>query len=235
MSGRKALPSQKRTTDVRPIPPEQTEALRNAILASGSPCKQRDAMLVSLVSYAGLRPEEALALRWEDVSAGSIRVAHANANGVIGRTKTETPRTVPLIPTLADDLHGWCKLLTAQQASERHRKATGKPKANALVIAQPDGSPWMTAAYGNWRARVFKKHLPADAHPTPRRSGTSPTPAESAPSSSSATTPTRLSALRSSSGFSGMTTIWPSRNWWSRRGTRPSMSGTGSPSDSARR
>lgn len=90
LSGRKALPSQKRTTDVRPIPPEQTKALRNAILASGSPFKQRDAILVSLIAYAGLRPEEALALRWENVSAGTIRVEHANADGTIGRTKTKT-------------------------------------------------------------------------------------------------------------------------------------------------
>lgn len=72
---------------------------------------------------------------------------------------------MPLIPTLVDDLAGWRGLLTAQKAPERHRKATGKPKPGDLVIAQPGGSPWTTADYGNWRARIFEKHIPADAHP----------------------------------------------------------------------
>lgn len=164
LSGKKALPSQKRTTDVRPIAPEVTEALRANILTSGSPFKQRDAVLVSLLAYAGLRPEEALALRWENVKKDSIRVEHANADGVIGRTKTEQRRTVkPIIPALRDDLDAWRGRLVEQKKPERHRKVIGAPKPGDLVIAQPGGSAWTTADYGNFRARVFKKQLPDDA------------------------------------------------------------------------
>lgn len=164
LSGKKALPSQKRTTDVRPIAPEVTEALRANILKSQSPYRQRDAVLVSLIAYAGLRPEEALALTWENVKKDSIRVEHANADGVIGRTKTEYRRTVrKLIPALVDDIDAWRAKLTAQTEPERHRAATGAPKPGDLVVAQPDGSPWTRSDYANFRRRVFKKWLPDDA------------------------------------------------------------------------
>lgn len=151
LSGRKALPSQKRMSDVRPIPPEQTEALRRAILRSRSPHKLRDATLVSLIAYAGLRPEEALALKWQNVHDDTLRVEFANADGEVGKTKTEARRTVPMIPALADDLKAW-------------RKTQSKPKGGDLVIAQTDGAPWSKTDYGNFRARVFHKHLPDDAH-----------------------------------------------------------------------
>jgi integrase len=156
LRGKGALPSQSRTTDIRPIPPEQTEALRRNILASRSPFKERDAMLVSLIAYAGLRPEEALALCWEHVGTDSLRVEHANANGEITRTKTGWRRTVrPLIPALADDLADW-------------REKSKNTAKHDLIICHPDGTPLATADYGNWRGRVFKKHLPDDAHPTAR-------------------------------------------------------------------
>jgi len=158
LSGSGALPSQARITDVRPMPPEQTEELRRAILAMQSPewRKARDAMLVVLIAYAGLRPEEALALKWTNVKPKTLRVEHANANGVIGATKTGWRRTVSgLIPTLVDDLKEW-------QAITPHGKA------GDLVIPQEDGSPWTRADYGNWRGRIFRKFLPADVHPGTR-------------------------------------------------------------------
>ncbi len=152
LSGKRALPSQKRQSDVRPIPPEVTEKLRAAILRSRSPHRQRDAMLVSLLAYAGLRPEEALALTWDNVKPTTLRVEHANADGQITKTKTDQRRTVKaLIPALVDDLAGW-------------RRTSDRTKPSDLVIGQPDGSPWTKTDYGNFRARVFKKHLPAEAH-----------------------------------------------------------------------
>ena len=54
-----------------------------------------------------------------------------------------------LVPTLLHDLREW-KL-----------RSGGNPRD--LVVAQPDGSPWSRSDYGNFRARVFKKHLPDDA------------------------------------------------------------------------
>lgn len=156
LRGKGALPSQTRTTDIRPIPPEQTETLRSNILASGSPYKHRDAMLVSLIAYAGLRPEEALALRWEHWQGDALRVEHANADGTITRTKTGWRRTVrPLISPLVDDLTAW-------KAKTKHG-AKGD-----LIICTSNGAALATADYANFRRRVFKKHLPSDAHATAR-------------------------------------------------------------------
>ena len=53
--------------EVRPLAPATVEALRQA---SGA----RDATRISVLAYAGLRPQEALALRWEDVRERTILV-----------------------------------------------------------------------------------------------------------------------------------------------------------------
>jgi integrase len=60
------LPSQKRKEEVQPIWADETEAIRCAMLASKSPHALRNATLISVLAYAGLRPAEALALRWGD-------------------------------------------------------------------------------------------------------------------------------------------------------------------------
>jgi integrase len=48
-----------RRSEIRPIPPSAVERMR----AASTP---RDAALISVLAYAGLRPGEALALRWAD-------------------------------------------------------------------------------------------------------------------------------------------------------------------------
>ena len=63
-----------------------------------------DATLVSLLAYAGLRPGEALALRWDDVRSRTILVQNALALGEVKDTKTRElaacgfspPRSRPL-------------------------------------------------------------------------------------------------------------------------------------------
>jgi integrase len=49
-----------RRSEVKPLPPRVVEKLR----AASTP---RDSMLISILAYSGLRPGEALALRWGDV------------------------------------------------------------------------------------------------------------------------------------------------------------------------
>jgi integrase len=88
------LPSQKRKSPMRPLWPDDTEAIRRAILARKTPNALRDATLVSVMAYAGLRPEEALALAWEHVGKSTIRVERANTNGSFNQTKTGHHRTV---------------------------------------------------------------------------------------------------------------------------------------------
>ena len=66
--------------------------------------RQRDATLVSVLAYTGLRPGEALALTWRDVRAATLLVEHAgDSAGQQQSTKTEHARTVRLLEPLAHD------------------------------------------------------------------------------------------------------------------------------------
>lgn len=85
------LPRATRKRFVRPLAPVTVEAIRARLLAAG---QLRDAMLVSVLAYAGLRPEEARALRWEDVGERTIRVQRAAAGSTVKETKTDEIRTV---------------------------------------------------------------------------------------------------------------------------------------------
>jgi integrase len=87
------LPAARQTRHVRPLPPADVEAMRSRLLADG---RLLDATLVSVLAYAGLRPEEARALRWSDVGERTIRVERAAAGSAIKATKTGKIRTVRL-------------------------------------------------------------------------------------------------------------------------------------------
>ena len=67
-----------------PLTPALVEAIRARLLA------ERDvlsATLVSVLAYAGLRPEEALALQPSHIRARTLLVQQANANGTIKEIK----------------------------------------------------------------------------------------------------------------------------------------------------
>ncbi len=81
-------PPQRRERAVRPMPPDQVEQMRGHLLARG---RMRDAVLVSVLAYAGLRPGEALALTWGDIRERTILVERALALGRIKTTKTGQP------------------------------------------------------------------------------------------------------------------------------------------------
>jgi integrase len=138
------LPSQKRKSPMRPLWPADTEAIRRAILARKTPYSLRDATLVSVLAYAGLRPEEALALAWEHIGKNTIKVVRANTNGSFNQTKTGHHRTVPhLIQPLMDDLTAW-------------REACPDSSPAALVFPAENGDLWTEAAYKSWTKRVFR-------------------------------------------------------------------------------
>lgn len=105
-----------------------------------------DACLVSLMSYAGLRPGEALALRWGDVGKHSIAVDKALADGQIGTTKTGVARTVPIALSLYSDLGGW-------------HTVSGGASDDKLVFPGRDEEPWSRTEANNWRARVWRPVL----------------------------------------------------------------------------
>ena len=79
-----------RRTEVRPLAPATIERMR----AASSP---RDAALVSVLAYAGLRPGEALALQWRDIREQTILVERAISLGEEKDTKTAAHRTVRLL------------------------------------------------------------------------------------------------------------------------------------------
>lgn len=93
-------PSQRRSRAVRPLPPSAVEAIRSRL-------DPRDATLISVLAYAGLRPGEALALRWRDVRERTILVERAVSLGEVKDTKTRSTRSVRLLGPLAADLAEW--------------------------------------------------------------------------------------------------------------------------------
>jgi integrase len=135
-----------RREEVRPLAPRTVEAMR----AAASP---RDATLLSVLAYAGLRPSEALALHWSDVRAQTILVQRALSLGEDADTKTHQHRTVRLLTPLRDDLERW------------RRSAPG----NRLVFPGHDGEVWSLPAYQSWRRRAFRRAVQAAGidHTTP--------------------------------------------------------------------
>jgi integrase len=132
---RKIAPPRRR--EVRPLAPATVEALR---AASGA----RDAALISVLAYAGLRPQEALALRWADVRERTILVERAVSLGEEKDTKTHAHRTVRLLAPLREDLLAW-------------RMRAGRPRDNALVFPGPAALLWSKTTYDNWRKRAFDR------------------------------------------------------------------------------
>jgi integrase len=121
------LPAARPAREVRPLAPATVEAMRAV-------CGPRDATLISILAYAGLRPQEALAIRWRDVGERTLTVYAA---------KTGRRRSVRLLAPLASDLREW-------------RLACGRPSADALVIPGHDGAGWTTEAYKGWSRKAAR-------------------------------------------------------------------------------
>jgi integrase len=88
----------------------------------------RDATLISVLAYAGLRPGEALGLRWGDVREQTLLIQRAISLGEESDTKTRQHRTVRLVAPLATDLRSW-------------RMASGRPADSELVFPGKGGQP----------------------------------------------------------------------------------------------
>ena len=68
---------------------------------------ERDALLVSLMSYGGLRPSEAFALPTSHVGQGVLLVDRSYVSGRLKVTKTGLARSVQIVRPLAADLAAW--------------------------------------------------------------------------------------------------------------------------------
>jgi len=156
---RKAAPPP--TVEVRPLAPITVEAIRAALRAGAGRddpstrrdvlgLRERDAVLVSILAYAGLRPQELRALRWAHVLE-NVLVVHAPKT----RRHNTAPRTVRLLAPVAQDLREW-------------RLASGRPDDRAPVIPALDGGEWTEAAFELWRGRAWTAALKAAGVPYQR-------------------------------------------------------------------
>jgi integrase len=130
---------------VQPLSPEVVETMRALALGQGL---MRDATLLSLLAYAGVRPGEALGLRWSSIQERTLLIDSAVFDGELGPTKTRRARTVRLLKPLARDLTEW-------------RLKCGRPADDALVFPRRDGKPWLLTDYKNWRRRFFDRVVEA--------------------------------------------------------------------------
>lgn len=105
----------------------------------------RDATLVAVLAYTGMRPSEALALRWQDIGDATILVQRALDDlGDAKSTKGRQSRNVRLLAPLADDLRHW-------------RMAAGRPSSRALIFPTTAGGGWTKNDQDNWRERTWHK------------------------------------------------------------------------------
>lgn len=110
--------------------------------------RQRDATIVSVLAYAGLRPGELRALRWGDIRKATITVERAaRPDGTIKSTKNHERRAVRLLAPLATDL-------------AELRLAAGRPADDILVLpptgeptadAHPEAVTWTKTDWQTWR------------------------------------------------------------------------------------
>jgi len=145
-------PAARRARAVTPLTPSAVEQMRARLLDLNRP---RDATLISVLAYAGLRPGEALALSWRHVSRRAILIDGAVSFGEVGTTKTGRARSVALLAPLTNDLAQWWI-------------ESGRPADDALVFPGVDGRPWSREAYKSWTRRAYAETAAALGIPSTR-------------------------------------------------------------------
>lgn len=127
-------PSQRREREPILVTVEQVESMRSWCLRRND---LRSATLISLLAYAGPRPEsEALPLRWAALRRRTI-LFQATKRGVA------YDRATRLLTPLAKDLEAW-------------RIACGMPADDTPVITNGRGEQWSDYDWDNWRSRTFR-------------------------------------------------------------------------------
>ncbi|MDX6719718.1 MAG: hypothetical protein QOJ63_1972, partial [Solirubrobacteraceae bacterium] len=88
---------------ITPLTPESVERIRATLLDQG---RERDATLVSVLAYTGVRPQEAVALRWRQAEHAADRAGRRRRRAQ-GQKTNRPPRTVTLLAPLREDLAVW--------------------------------------------------------------------------------------------------------------------------------
>lgn len=141
---------------VRPVELHETERIRLELLqlskGAVAHLSLRDVVMVSLMAYAGLRPGEVRALRWNAIREATIVVDQAvSAAGKVKATKTTSIGTVRLLGPLREDLE--------------QLRAAAAPRPSDLVI----GELWSKETWEIWRSRRWRRAVKrAGVEPRPR-------------------------------------------------------------------
>jgi integrase len=141
-------PKQKPGAPPQPLSPLVVERIRHYMLTASwsSPgrgtgrsreqlrwWRERNAMIVSLMAYGGLRPVEDRGSAWTDLQGRTLHVV---------ASKTGRPRDIDVLAPLAQDLAEW-------------RLLSGVPSDESLLVPTVDGDDWRRHDWGNWRRRVW--------------------------------------------------------------------------------
>jgi integrase len=151
-------PAKGASREVQPLAPLQVERLAADIGARGY---GMSAVLVRLMAYTGLRPEEALGLHWYAVRDRTLLVELANADGELDRLKNrkrsrKRSRTVDRMSPVVDDLWEW-------------RTIQGDPTDGDLLFPhEVFGGLWLEEHYKTWRRRIYVPSAENVGLPTPR-------------------------------------------------------------------
>lgn len=151
-------PSPGPSREAHPLTPLQVERLADDLELRGY---RMAGVLVRLMAYTGLRPQEALGLHWYAVRERTLLVEVANADGELERLKNrkrsrKRSRTVDLLRPVQEDLRAW-------------RTARGRPADGELVFPHAvDGGLWRDEHYRTWRRRTYVPSAENVGLPTPR-------------------------------------------------------------------
>jgi integrase len=125
--------------EVRPLAPATIERIAAVI-------RPRDATVVRLLAYAGLRPQEMTALRWGHVGDRTLTV-HAPKT----RRHRTQPRSVHLLARLAQDLR--------ERRLASRRPDDDAPVIRAEKVASGGTGEWTEPGYEQWINHVWSPAL----------------------------------------------------------------------------
>jgi integrase len=119
---------------------EEVEKLRSWFIHDGD---QGSAVLVSILAYVGIRPQDALALEWSHVGEKLTVIQKVTGGKIVSGSKTGEghKRAVYVPEPVRADLEAW------------RLESSG---AGLIFPRSVDGKPWTKDDWDNWRARRFK-------------------------------------------------------------------------------
>ncbi len=118
----------------QPLAPVTVEQIRSRL-------RSRDATIVSMLAYTGIRPGEMMHTRWEDLSERSLYVAPR---------KTAKERDVDLLSPVLGDLHEW------RLSQGRPGRGLIFPCEQIAQSRQRKSAEWQLHDWQNWVHRVYQ-------------------------------------------------------------------------------